>query len=65
MTTTSDWRPAAGRYAATLAEAGAITDPAWRQVFAAVPRHVFVPQYWHWIRTTRRPPPEARMAKAG
>jgi protein-L-isoaspartate(D-aspartate) O-methyltransferase len=41
-----DWRRAADRYAETLAQAGAITDPAWRAVFAAVPRHVFVPQFW-------------------
>lgn len=33
------------RYVADLIAAGALTDPAWRSVFAAVPRHAFVPVY--------------------
>ena len=30
----------------TLAAEGALTDPAWRAVFEATPRHLFVPQYY-------------------
>ncbi len=40
------WRPAAATYAEQLAGEGAITDPAWQQVFATTPRHLFVPRYW-------------------
>lgn len=33
-------------YVAGLTAAGALTDPAWRSVFATVPRHAFVPTYY-------------------
>ncbi len=41
-----DWRPRAAGYAQHLTELGAITDPRWREVFATVPRHLFVPRFW-------------------
>ncbi|MDB1089539.1 methyltransferase domain-containing protein [Streptomyces sp. ACA25] len=31
---------------ATLESAGVLTDPAWREAFRRVPRHVFVPAYY-------------------
>ncbi len=39
-----DWRPRARAFADRLAPTG--TDPAWRDVVAAVPRHRFVPSFW-------------------
>ncbi len=46
MTTTSEstarWRSA---LVATLVERGALTDPAWRDAFTAVPREAFVPRF--------------------
>jgi protein-L-isoaspartate(D-aspartate) O-methyltransferase len=41
-----EWEPRATALAGQLTARGAITDPAWRAVFASVPRHVFVPRYW-------------------
>ncbi|MEU6037584.1 methyltransferase domain-containing protein [Actinomadura sp. NPDC047616] len=41
-----DWRTHAAALADRLAEQGVITDPAWRRVVAAVPRHVFVPEFY-------------------
>ncbi|WP_165975866.1 methyltransferase domain-containing protein [Actinomadura rubrisoli] len=41
-----DWRAHAAALADRLTEQGTITDPAWRQVVAAVPRHVFVPEFY-------------------
>ncbi|WP_219471996.1 methyltransferase domain-containing protein [Nonomuraea rhizosphaerae] len=35
----------AGKLADELVESGDITDPGWREIFAAVPRHVFVPHF--------------------
>ncbi|WP_175548783.1 methyltransferase domain-containing protein, partial [Mangrovactinospora gilvigrisea] len=32
---------------AALAAAGRPADPRWREAFAAVPRDVFVPEFWH------------------
>lgn len=46
VASTEDWAPRAAAYADLLVDRGAITDPAWRETFAAVPRHLFVPQYW-------------------
>ena len=41
-----DWRARAAALADRLTEQGAITDPVWREVVAAVPRHVFVPEFY-------------------
>lgn len=40
------WRARAEALAAELAASGAIQDPAWSDVFAATPRHLFVPSFW-------------------
>ncbi|WP_285564905.1 methyltransferase domain-containing protein, partial [Actinomadura rubrobrunea] len=40
------WTTHAARLAEQLAEQGAITDPAWRRAVEAVPRHVFVPEFY-------------------
>jgi protein-L-isoaspartate O-methyltransferase len=40
-----DWRPRARVYADTLA-ADDVLDLTWQKIFADVPRHVFVPQFW-------------------
>jgi len=40
-----DWHDEAQVLAAQLAAAGDLTDPAWREAFEQVPRHVFVPQF--------------------
>ncbi len=40
-----NWQDAAKTLAATLAANGELTDPAWRQAFEQVPRHVFVPGF--------------------
>jgi protein-L-isoaspartate(D-aspartate) O-methyltransferase len=40
-----DWHQAAKALAAQLAESSELTDPAWRQAFEQVPRHVFVPGF--------------------
>lgn len=45
-------RELAARLADELVATGDITEPVWRDVFAAVPRHVFVP---HFARTEQRP----------
>lgn len=42
----------AARLADTLTDSGTLTDPAWRTIFARVPRHVFVP---HFARTADSP----------
>ncbi|MBV9312959.1 MAG: hypothetical protein JO100_04295 [Pseudonocardia sp.] len=45
MTTTVndlDWTHRASQ----LAAHGVLTDPAWREAFEKVPRHVFVPGFW-------------------
>ncbi|SDU81082.1 methyltransferase domain-containing protein [Jiangella alkaliphila] len=47
-----DWRPRAVQLADELVRSGSLTDQAWRDVFAAVPRHVFVP---HFARTELTP----------
>jgi protein-L-isoaspartate(D-aspartate) O-methyltransferase len=41
-----DWRSRAANLAEKLAADGAITDPAWRDAFEQVPRHVAVPRFW-------------------
>ncbi|XVQ10225.1 methyltransferase domain-containing protein [Spirillospora sp. CA-255316] len=41
-----DWRAHAAALAERLAEQGTLTDPVWREVVAAVPRHVFVPEFY-------------------
>jgi protein-L-isoaspartate(D-aspartate) O-methyltransferase len=41
-----DWVPKAAALAELLVRDTAITDPVWRSVFAALPRHLFVPSYW-------------------
>jgi protein-L-isoaspartate(D-aspartate) O-methyltransferase len=41
-----DWQERAAALAGRLAEDGVITDPVWRDVVAAVPRHVFVPAFY-------------------
>jgi protein-L-isoaspartate(D-aspartate) O-methyltransferase len=43
---TIGWGRRAGELAAKLTADGAITDTAWCEAFAAVPRHVFVPRFW-------------------
>lgn len=60
MTGPEDWRMRAVQLAARLAEAGALTSPAWRAAVEAVPRHELVPVYfqqdehgdWHVFDTT-------------
>ena len=42
----STWQARAAAYADQLAADGHITDPTWRQAFAATPRHIFVPRFW-------------------
>jgi protein-L-isoaspartate O-methyltransferase len=39
-----DWKPYAGRFAASLAEGGELSSAGLREAFAAVARHVFVPR---------------------
>ena len=39
------WRPRARRYADALAADG-LLDPPWREIFATVARHLFVPRFW-------------------
>lgn len=41
----SRWQDLLGDLADELADAGALTDPAWRKAFTKVPRHVFVPGF--------------------
>jgi methyltransferase of ATP-grasp peptide maturase system len=41
-----DWRAHAAALADRLTRQGTITDPAWRQVVASVPRHMFVPEFY-------------------
>lgn len=41
-----DWSSRAAALADELATRGALTDAGWRDVFAAVPRHAFVPRFW-------------------
>lgn len=41
-----DWRGLAAALATRLAEERVITDQVWRDVVAAVPRHVFVPAFY-------------------
>jgi len=40
---TGEWRALAAALADQLVASGDLTDPAWREAFAAVPRHAFVP----------------------
>lgn len=40
-----EWQGRAAALADELVRAGQLTDPAWRRVFAQVPRHVFVPHF--------------------
>jgi len=40
-----DWQHAAKVMTAQLASNGELTDPAWREAFEQVPRHLFVPQF--------------------
>lgn len=40
-----DWRDRARRLADELHDAGVLTDPTWRDAFAAIPRHLFVPSF--------------------
>jgi protein-L-isoaspartate O-methyltransferase len=42
----AEWRRHAQRLAAGLAEAGVVTDPAWRRAVEHVPRHAFLPEFW-------------------
>jgi protein-L-isoaspartate(D-aspartate) O-methyltransferase len=41
---TATWETRAAALADQLAAAGVLTDPAWRDAFAATPRHLFVPR---------------------
>ncbi|MEV5708289.1 methyltransferase domain-containing protein [Actinoallomurus sp. NPDC052274] len=43
---TDDWRVHAAALADQLTEQRVITDPAWRDVVASVPRHMFVPEFY-------------------
>ncbi|MFI1205617.1 methyltransferase domain-containing protein [Streptomyces sp. NPDC020883] len=38
--------PARAKLAQALADGGDLTDPAWREAFETVPRHVFVPYFY-------------------
>ncbi len=42
-----DWRIHAAALADRLIEQGTITDPAWGEAVATVPRHVFVPEFYN------------------
>jgi protein-L-isoaspartate O-methyltransferase len=50
------WIDHAQRLAAELVAAGVITDPAWRQAVEAVPRHVFLPEFWAHTGEEDEPP---------
>jgi protein-L-isoaspartate O-methyltransferase len=41
-----DWQRRAARLAEELSSDGALTDPRWADALRAVPRHVFVPQFY-------------------
>jgi methyltransferase of ATP-grasp peptide maturase system len=41
-----DWQRRARRMADALASDRALTDPAWRAAFEAIPRHLFVPRFY-------------------
>jgi protein-L-isoaspartate O-methyltransferase len=41
-----DWRGRARQLADRLVVEGVIADPAWREAFAATPRHMFVPRFF-------------------
>jgi protein-L-isoaspartate O-methyltransferase len=41
-----EWRARAATLAATVIADGQLADPGWAEVFAAVPRHVFVPRFF-------------------
>ncbi len=43
MLIAQDWQPRLGAMVDQLAETGELTDPAWLEAFAHVPRHLFVP----------------------
>ena len=45
LVTDTEWRARATTLAATVAD-GQLADPGWAEVFAAVPRHVFVPRFF-------------------
>ncbi len=53
MTTTAppvastEWRAHAAALADTIVAEERVTDPGWARVFAAVPRHVFIPRFFH------------------
>jgi methyltransferase of ATP-grasp peptide maturase system len=57
-TTETDWQARARRLARHIAENGMLGDPAWRDAFESVPRHVFVPRFYRqrpdgeWSETT-------------
>ena len=49
------WKPHAIHLAGQLVHAGVLTDGAWRNAMLDVPRHHFVPSYFHFPdRTTWR-----------
>ncbi len=48
-----DWESRAAALADRLVASGALTDPDWRDAFAAVPRHAFVPRYWAYDEDSR------------
>jgi methyltransferase of ATP-grasp peptide maturase system len=57
-TTDTEWRTRARQLAQHLADNGVLDDPAWRDAFESVPRHVFVPRFYRqqpdaeWSETT-------------
>jgi protein-L-isoaspartate O-methyltransferase len=44
--TDAEWLARAAALAATVAAEGELADPEWAEVFAAVPRHVFIPRFF-------------------
>jgi hypothetical protein len=46
LVTDTEWLARAAALAATVAADGELADPGWAEVFAAVPRHVFIPRFF-------------------
>lgn len=58
---TQDAAAARAKLAQSLVDAGDLTDPAWRDAFEAVPRHLFVPYFYdHTGRKISVDDPETR-----
>ncbi len=46
LVTDAEWLARATALAATVVADGELADPTWAEVFAAVPRHVFIPRFF-------------------